>query len=69
MKGTRTFKNGNHYTGTFMNNKMHIIYDKEGENKFQFYDASNNLIYEEDLLIEEGELIRARTVRDKTTDK
>lgn len=48
---------------------MHITYDEEGENKFQFYDASNNLIYEEDLLIEEGELIRARKVRDKTTDK
>ena len=65
----RTFRNGNQYKGTFVNNQMHTIDDERNRGKFSFYDASNDMVYEDYLEIEEGQLIKAKTVRNQRTGK
>jgi hypothetical protein len=46
---------------------MHTIGKERDKVGFYFYDASNDLVYNDDLVIEEGKLIKAKTVINKKT--
>ncbi len=62
LYGSRKFRNGNLYKGTFKNNKMHTIRDGSFNEKLEFLDVENNLLYTDEVIIEEDQLIKAKSV-------
>ena len=46
---------------------MHTFGDESTRNQYKFYDAANNYLYS-DIVMKEGELIKARNVIDTRTN-
>lgn len=65
VEGRRRFKNGDYYIGAFKEDKMNA----EGDSRAEFYDASNELLYKDGLVMRDGVLVKAKRVYSRNAGK